>query len=299
MGGGGPAEALAVYPDGSLVTTGHTNGWALAWDTCSGGERGRALLHAGAITALAFLPDGSLMLSAGEDHVLRAWSLKAVQPGRDRPFVFVMGDDPREHGALQTVKFDRYWETRLDERALSLAVDGDGMLAAAGMEGRITLIQASGGGSSVSEIETIADHWSHVQFSPDGSLLLGASEEGRCSVWEVARHSLLASYHMRSAALGCAWAPDGQSVAVTARDGALLTFVVEGRSAGAPVVPAAAKPREGAWQVICPQRGCGASASIPAGQTGRTMMCPNCGRPLRVGRPVLALARFEAEEAGA
>lgn len=166
------------------------------------------------------------------------------------------------------------------------------MLAAAGMEGRIALIEASGGGPSAGEIETIADHWSHLEFSPDGSMLLGSSEEGRCCVWEVAGRRLLAAYHMRSSALGCVWAPDGQRVAVTARDGALLTFVVEGRTAGAPVVPAAGKPLEGAWQVICPQRGCGARASIPAGQTGSTMMCSNCGRPLRVGRPVLALARF-------
>jgi WD40 repeat protein len=220
--------------------------------------------------------------------------LEATSPRNQKSYVYVTGESALEgHGLLLAIRFQEEWNLILDERALSLAVNREGTLAAAGITGKILLIDLNTR-RMAGEIETIGDSWSHADFSPDGGSVASVSEEGRCSVWNVVRRQRSAVFHLPSGALGVAWAPDGKCLAVTTRDGSLMIFDLVGDPPGAPVVPSSLD-QDGHSRLVCPHGRCGTIISVENGRTGAVVQCPGCGQPLRAGPPLASLPRFEAK----
>ena len=70
-----PVCALAASPDGALAAGGTATGALLLWQTSTGRLLRTWHAHHKAVTALAFAPDGSWLVSGGEDTTVCAWSL--------------------------------------------------------------------------------------------------------------------------------------------------------------------------------------------------------------------------------
>jgi WD40 repeat protein len=296
MGAGGLSDTIAVYPDGSLVITGYRSGWAVAWDTDSGAERGRHTLHSGGIVALEFLPDGSQLVSAGSDRVVRAWSLETARATKEDCITFVIDRRHREsQGQLRAVRFHSHWERHLEDRVLSLATDPRGELVAVGTAAGIVFLHAADGRPAGENLST-ACSWSCVAFSPDGSLLLGVSKEGACYLWDVRERYQRARFDLPCGTLGCAWRADGRTLAIVTCEGTIMMFSLEGCPPGTPIAPLLGYLTKGPCLVCCPQRDCGTNIPVRPSQTGYTIPCPRCNAPLRVGKPILELARFEEDE---
>ena len=70
-----PLHALSCSPDGALCAGGTPTGALLLWQTATGKLLRTWHAHHKAVAALAFAPDGSWLVSGGEDTTVCVWSL--------------------------------------------------------------------------------------------------------------------------------------------------------------------------------------------------------------------------------
>ena len=67
--------AVACAADGRLASGGNDRVLRL-WDVDSGSETAHGEGHAGAVTSLAFSPDGGLLATGGADGIICLWTVK-------------------------------------------------------------------------------------------------------------------------------------------------------------------------------------------------------------------------------
>ncbi len=94
--------SAAISPDGEFVCTGHEDGAVYLWNKT--GRLGKlAFGHKGAVTAMAFikspLTHGQVVVSAGQDKVLKAWSIGADRKG----ILFSLRNVATLHGHAQPI----------------------------------------------------------------------------------------------------------------------------------------------------------------------------------------------------
>jgi WD40 repeat protein len=65
--------AVAVSPDGRLLTSGLVDGTIRLWDPATGAVRRTLEGHSSMACAVAFSPDGSLLASGSSDGTVRLW----------------------------------------------------------------------------------------------------------------------------------------------------------------------------------------------------------------------------------
>jgi WD40 repeat protein len=71
----GPVGCVAVSPDGTRVVTGHLDGTLAFWDRASGRPVGTVKAHAGAVTHVEFVVDGTGLVTAGGNSPARFWTV--------------------------------------------------------------------------------------------------------------------------------------------------------------------------------------------------------------------------------
>lgn len=71
--GAGPPTGWAVSPDGLLLASGELDGTARLWNLETGRRVASSLHHGGAIRALRFSPDGTRVMTAGDDGLVKVW----------------------------------------------------------------------------------------------------------------------------------------------------------------------------------------------------------------------------------
>lgn len=245
-------HGLAFTQDGSRLAAASHDGQARLWTYATGeiiGEQERTWeAHKRAANQAAFSPDGRLLATGGSDAMVRIWDLEtgeevqaiiggtfavpglAFESSGEQLFIV--------NGSLVRVRVTgdgRMSATlRPDEQTNLYSLAVQGQIAAAGdARGRIWLwslpVEKEVFASSVlelSEEDTPGLVWS-LAFSPDGSLLAAAYNDGHLRLWDLASGALLADLaaHIRPAA-AIAFSPDGRLLASGGLDGEIHFWAI-------------------------------------------------------------------------
>ncbi|WP_435009277.1 c-type cytochrome domain-containing protein [Tundrisphaera lichenicola] len=160
------------------------------------------------ITALAFSPDGSEVLTSGF-HEVTTWKVADGSPAR------------RLRGPAERIHDVAY------------SPDGKWMATASGDPGQFGSVQLwiaepEGGAKLVRDLLETTDSAFAVAFSPDGTKLAAAGADRAVRVWEVATGKELALIEDHADWIfDLAWSPDGKRLATASRDKTSKVFDVE------------------------------------------------------------------------
>ena len=82
-----PVTCLAFSPDGNWLASGYDAGFFRVQPSGSQGtgDAPRIPGHTGPITAVAFSPDSSRIVTAPDDNTARIWRMRAHHASRTRP----------------------------------------------------------------------------------------------------------------------------------------------------------------------------------------------------------------------
>ncbi len=211
----------AFSPDGTLIATGSDDLTAKIWDAVSGNELFALEGHVSATAVIpphegvidvTFDPAGSLVATAGADGTVKMWS---TEDGRQ-----VL--DLQAHPGSAVV-------------SLTFNPDGSRLVSGA-FDGTVKVWQVSstpqnaGKVVAVEELLTLIGHTSAVYgaaFTPDGSRLATAGEDGAAKVWNADTGQELITLTVQpQGLLDVAITPDGKYLAAAGRDGAVRLFVL-------------------------------------------------------------------------
>jgi WD40 repeat protein len=224
--GGELTTCVAFSPDGARLAVGQLSdasgqGAVTIWDWAR--RRRIATLdgHPGRVTALAFSPDGSQLSAVGTAGVVTVWNTTS---GRARVRLRAPGP-----GA---------------ERIVSLAFSPDGAsLATAGLYERFVRLWDAASGEPRGTIPTALPLFRALAFSPSGTTLALANEDGTATLWDVATLRALGVIGVEGRSLqSLAFSRDGRRLATGRVDGAVRLWdvpealggkkLVQGPSAG-------------------------------------------------------------------
>ena len=221
---------LCLSPDGALVASGSADNNIHLWDRLSGRQVARLSGHSSRVCTVSFSTDGQSIFSGGADHSIRQWTRSGayVRPfnGHD-DWVTAVGACPHDY-FLASAGLDgqlKLWLLETGACLLSLAChdrpitdlawrqDGQ-QLATCSLDHSIHLwdwtilqscLESSRKGAAVLTAQDFprdsgylrlvgheAAVWS-VTFSPDGSRLATASEDGTCKIWDTRTGDCLAT----------------------------------------------------------------------------------------------------------
>ena len=189
-----------LSPDGKTAAVGMDNG-TLILARLEEGECTRIAAHDGYIVAMAFSPDGSMLVSSGEDETLKFWDLNTNQRSRilnsgsptwNIQFTsegrrLVVCDSVHGVRVLDAASLAELRGLRSEPQEASiLALYRDDILATVGPDDCIALWDMETGNRLATFVGHTGDV-NHMRFSPDGMSLASASGDGTVRVWSVGR----------------------------------------------------------------------------------------------------------------
>jgi WD40 repeat protein len=186
----GKVYALVPSSDGKHVLS------AGAWDgqlhlsPLESGSSEAVQAHPGRLVAAFALPDGSKLVTAGEDGTVSLWDGQARQ--------------------LQQFKGP-------SQRTAVLAISADGARVAAGeASGMIWIWDAASGQGRV--LGQHATPLYVLAFTPDGRHLISGGQDGELRFWELSSGQSRVVYRHREAITALAFSPDGHTLASGSKD---------------------------------------------------------------------------------
>jgi WD40 repeat protein/tRNA A-37 threonylcarbamoyl transferase component Bud32 len=209
----GPVSQAIFSPDGKKILTGSVllkprqgtgrrqviRGEGRLWDTATGKELGKPLIHKGGVSALAFSPDGKRLATASADGVALLWD---TATGRQisKPLLHL--------GPIWTVAFSPDGRT-LATGGATIKVDRiTGQMRILAGEARLW------GLDSGRPLAPVLGHPGPVRslaFSPDSRLLLTGSEDRKARFYLAATGALVAGpFHHEGTVQAVAFSPDGR-----------------------------------------------------------------------------------------
>jgi WD40 repeat protein len=196
------AQQVAVSPDGSLMAVADSTDNAIKiWNVRTGEEVRRLTGHTGAVTSVAFSPDGRWVLSGSHDGTMRRWDV--AQEGEGRIFRRPLGwwvscvaftPDGRRVIAGYHDYSIRLWdlETRQEllcylghrDTVTSLAVSPDGSTFLSGSQDHTMRLWDLEGGVQRCIFRGHKDGVKGVGFSAEGGRAVSWSADGTMRLWQ-------------------------------------------------------------------------------------------------------------------
>lgn len=225
-GHGGPVRAIAVAPDGAVLT-GAFDTRAILWDGTSGAARQVMRFHEGSVTAVAFLPDGA-MATAGQDGRIALWRGDAQEPeavvaAHEGP-VTALAVSPSGK-ALASSGWDR--------RARVMNLAGDGTVLLEGHEDNVNGVAfLPGGGIATAGYDGTLRLWDD-DGSPRRVVAVGAPLNAlavgpEATVWAAGADGVLRAFDATGEAVGEVAAGKAALVSVAAGTGIVVAGGIDG-----------------------------------------------------------------------
>jgi WD40 repeat protein len=191
-GAAGTFLRLAYSPKGDWLLAGDTGGRLHQWAADTGTYKGAVAVHKATVTALDFNGDGTLLVTAGDDGMVRVWepryfSEQAAFLGHDPPVTAAFRPDGRQIFSADPGGL-KFWDPARNPFVTRLP-------------------------HGVSNVAGVA-------FSPDSRRLAVATQAGDLEIWEPAeRRAVVELRALDKELCAVAWQPRGTVVAVAGTDG--------------------------------------------------------------------------------
>jgi WD40 repeat protein len=234
---GASVRTIAVSPNGREIATAGDDGVIRLWDASSFRLTRVLRGHAGAIYALDYWTDSTLLASAGWDGKVKVWDLRnddrsLTFDAGAKQFAVAFAPEPalKYLAAAGEDGVVRIWnlgtrelaKSRLDHqspdparaavRSLSYAPSGSGEFVSAGFDGKIRFYRTSG---TIDTRDAYGRKALRVAYSPDGTRVVTAgsdAELGAAKIWDVKNGTsrLLAGH--RDYVVSANWSADGKRI---------------------------------------------------------------------------------------
>jgi RNA polymerase sigma factor (sigma-70 family) len=202
-------------------------------------------LHAGAVRAIAFADNDRVIVSAGDDHLIRLWDAATGKELRQLPghqgliYALAVSPDGKYLASAGSDRAIRLWglasgkelrrlEGHRDE-VNAVAFSPDGRLLASGGNDKTLRLWDVEAGRELRQCAEIPGRVCSVEFFPDGRRLAAGSYDGGTGLWEVASGKRLGGIGAAPRALCVAVSPDGARLATAHETRACLWEVAGGR----------------------------------------------------------------------
>jgi WD40 repeat protein len=194
--------AVAVSSNGKIIAAAGERGTLVLFDTETGKILQRLQGHTENVQAIVFLPNTQILVSAGNDKHIIAWSLETGLPLLE-------------------------WEA--PEIVSSLAISPDGrLLASGGEDNNITLWNPETG----QQLKILTGHEQAIStnslaFSPNGKILGSASYDNTARLWFLEQNRSVTLKGHTDKLQGIAFSPDGLTVATCSVDASVRLWNIK------------------------------------------------------------------------
>jgi WD40 repeat protein len=256
----GPVFTLTFSPDGKALASGGYDQTVKLWDLATRREKAVLRGHSGAVFAVRFAPGGATLASAGFDQVVRVWTAadgrqaEVIRGHTDQIWSLAYTPDGESLATASEDGTAKVWNaekpqdreildsSRTDRThgSYTLAFSPDGRaLATTADDVRLWDVAAS---RRIARFGSALGADISVVYSPDGTLVAGASFGGNVLLWDAKTHEVRHSLPMGARKIwALAFAPDGKTLAAGSDDGRValwdpaagkLQTTIDARTAG-------------------------------------------------------------------
>ncbi|WP_322753832.1 pentapeptide repeat-containing protein [Frankia sp. Cas3] len=260
IGIGSPVWSVAFSPDGTMIASGSDDGKVRLWNTATGqllhtltgltnpkvvgsiwddtepdGQRFAPTARTKPVRAVGFSPDGTMIASGSDDHMVRLWNTATGQQirtltGHTSP-VWSVAFSP--DGTMIASGSDdhtvRLWDTTANQqiriltghsdRVWSVGFSPDGTMITTGSGDRaVRLCDTTTGDQTALMIAPTKRVWS-MAFSPDGTMIISGGDDGKIRLWDTATgHQIRTLPGQASRVWSVRFSPDGTMIASGSSD---------------------------------------------------------------------------------